>query len=29
VHEARAERQTLEDVVLSLTGPGSDRVDAA
>jgi ABC-2 type transport system ATP-binding protein len=28
VHEARAERQTLEDVVLSLTGPGSDRVDA-
>jgi ABC-type multidrug transport system ATPase subunit len=26
VHEARAERQTLEDVVLSLTGPGSDRV---
>jgi ABC-2 type transport system ATP-binding protein len=28
VHEARAERRTLEDVVLSLTGPGSDRVDA-
>jgi ABC-type multidrug transport system ATPase subunit len=27
VHEARAERRTLEDVVLSLTGPGSDRVD--
>jgi ABC-2 type transport system ATP-binding protein len=26
VHEAVAERQTLEDVVLSLTGPGSDRV---
>jgi ABC-type multidrug transport system ATPase subunit len=26
VHEARAERQTLEDVVLSLTGPGSDRI---
>ena len=28
VHEAVAERRTLEDVVLSLTGPGSDRVDA-
>jgi ABC-2 type transport system ATP-binding protein len=27
VHEARAERRSLEDVVLSLTGPGSDRVD--
>jgi hypothetical protein len=26
VHEAVAERRTLEDVVLSLTGPGSDRV---
>jgi ABC-type multidrug transport system ATPase subunit len=26
VHEALAERRTLEDVVLSLTGPGSDRV---
>jgi ABC-type multidrug transport system ATPase subunit len=29
VHEAVAERRTLEDVVLSLTGPGSDRVDGA
>jgi hypothetical protein len=29
VHEAIAERRTLEDVVLSLTGPGSDRVDGA
>jgi ABC-2 type transport system ATP-binding protein len=29
VHEARAERRSLEDVVLSLTGPGSDRVDGA
>jgi ABC-type multidrug transport system ATPase subunit len=28
VHEARAERRSLEDVVLALTGPGSDRVDA-
>ncbi|MGZ4602755.1 MAG: ABC transporter ATP-binding protein [Kineosporiaceae bacterium] len=27
VHEVRAERRSLEDVVLSLTGPGSDRVD--
>ncbi|HYY12267.1 MAG TPA: ABC transporter ATP-binding protein [Kineosporiaceae bacterium] len=27
VHEAVAERRTLEDVVLTLTGPGSDRVD--
>jgi ABC-2 type transport system ATP-binding protein len=27
VHEARAERRSLEDVVLALTGPGSDRVD--
>ena len=27
VHEVRAERRTLEDVVLALTGPGSDRVD--
>jgi ABC-2 type transport system ATP-binding protein len=27
VHEAVAERQALEDVVLRLTGPGSDRVD--
>jgi ABC-2 type transport system ATP-binding protein len=27
VHEAVAERQTLEDVVLGLTGPGADRVD--
>ena len=27
VHEAVAERRTLEDVVLALTGPGSDRVD--
>jgi ABC-type multidrug transport system ATPase subunit len=26
VHEVVAERRTLEDVVLSLTGPGSDRV---
>jgi ABC-2 type transport system ATP-binding protein len=29
VHEAVAERRTLEDVVLSLTGPGSDRIDGA
>jgi len=29
VHEAVAERRTLEDVVLGLTGPGSDRVDGA
>jgi ABC-2 type transport system ATP-binding protein len=29
VHEVVAERRTLEDVVLSLTGPGSDRVDGA
>jgi ABC-type multidrug transport system ATPase subunit len=29
VHEAVAERRTLEDVVLALTGPGSDRVDGA
>ena len=28
VHEIVAERRTLEDVVLDLTGPGSDRVDA-
>ena len=28
VHEAVAERRTLEDVVLALTGPGSDRVDS-
>lgn len=28
VHEAAPERRTLEDLVLSLTGPGSDRVDA-
>ena len=27
VHEAVAERRTLEDVVLGLTGPGNDRVD--
>jgi ABC-2 type transport system ATP-binding protein len=27
VQEVRAERRTLEDVVLTLTGPGSDRVD--
>jgi ABC-type multidrug transport system ATPase subunit len=27
VHEVVAERQTLEDVVLGLTGPGSDRID--
>jgi ABC-2 type transport system ATP-binding protein len=27
VHEARAERRSLEDVVLAMTGPGSDRVD--
>jgi ABC-2 type transport system ATP-binding protein len=27
VHEAVAERRTLEDVVLSMTGPGNDRVD--
>jgi ABC-type multidrug transport system ATPase subunit len=27
VNEAVAERRTLEDVVLALTGPGSDRVD--
>ncbi len=27
VLEVRAERRTLEDVVLTLTGPGSDRVD--
>jgi ABC-2 type transport system ATP-binding protein len=27
VDEAVAERRTLEDVVLALTGPGSDRVD--
>jgi ABC-type multidrug transport system ATPase subunit len=27
VHEARPERRSLEDVVLALTGPGSDRVD--
>ena len=27
VEEIRAERRTLEDVVLSATGPGSDRVD--
>jgi ABC-2 type transport system ATP-binding protein len=29
VHEALAERQALEDVVLRLTGPGADRVDGA
>jgi ABC-2 type transport system ATP-binding protein len=29
VLEVRAERRTLEDVVLTLTGPGSDRVDGA
>ena len=29
VHEVVAQRRTLEDVVLGLTGPGSDRVDGA
>jgi ABC-2 type transport system ATP-binding protein len=29
ITEIRAERRTLEDLVLELTGPGADRVDRA